>query len=256
MPAHGEFSRSMLGEVSIVVTPNYSALALLVIAAAPLWSQQDAGAVLKSNCLPCHNVRNRSSGLALDSREGVLTGGNRGPAVKPGAPAESLLIRAVAQSGDLKTPPAGRLKEEQVGALRQWISQNAVWPEGAIAEKRPGWDHWAFQPPKRSELPTVKQSAWVRNPIDNFILARLERENVKPSPEADRQTLLRRLSLDLTGLPPTPEEIQSFLADPSPTAYEKTVDRLLASPHYGERWGRHWLDVARYADSDGYTIDA
>src|SRR5262249_9733420 len=121
---------------------------------------------------------------------------------------------------------------------------------------RPGWDHWAFQPPKRSELPTVKQSAWVRNPIDNFILARLERENVKPSPEADRQTLLRRLSLDLTGLPPTPEEIQSFLADSSPTASEKTVDRLLASPHYGERWGRHWLDVARYADSDGYTIDA
>src|SRR5262249_50364841 len=148
---------------------------------------------------------------------------------------------------------AGRLKEEQIAALRQWISQNAVWPEGASAEKRPGWDHWAFQPPKRSELPTVKQSAWVRNPIDNFILARLERENVKPSPEADRQTLLRRLSLDLTGLPPTPEEIQSFLADPSPTAYEKTVSRLLASRQYRERWGRACLHVDRPTDSASYT---
>ena len=238
------------------MTPNYSALALLVVAAVPLCAQQDADAVLKSNCLPCHNVRNRSSGLALDSREAVLTGGNRGPAIKPGAPDESLLIRAVEQSSDLKMPPAGRLKDEQIATLRQWIAQNAVWPDAAVTGKRPGWDHWAFQTPKRSEAPAVKQSAWVRNPIDNFILARLERENVKPSPEADRPTLLRRLSLDLTGLPPTPEEIQSFLADASPAAYEKAVDRLLASPHYGERWGRHWLDVARYADSDGYTIDA
>src|SRR5258708_26207938 len=121
MPAHGKPRRSILGEVSIVVTPNYSALALLVAAALPLCAQQDADAVLKSNCLPCHNVRNRSSGLALDSREGVLTGGNRGPAIKPGAPAESLLIPAVEQSGDLKMPPAGRLKEEQIAILRQWI---------------------------------------------------------------------------------------------------------------------------------------
>jgi hypothetical protein len=248
----------MLRGVRAVIT------AILVFASVPLSAQQNAGAfftdrvqpVLKTNCLPCHNQRNRSSGLALDSRESMLTGGNRGSAVKPGAPGESLLIQAVEQKGDLKMPPTGRLKEEQVAVLRQWIEQNAAWPEETVTKKRPGWDHWAFQPPKRSELPAVKESAWVRNPIDNFILARLEREKVKPSSEADRNTLLRRLSLDLTGLPPTPQEIQDFLADTSAQAYEKAVDRLLASPHYGERWGRHWLDVARYADSDGYTIDA
>lgn len=240
-----------------------SSAALLVFAAGALCAQQNAGdlfentvrPLLKTNCLPCHNQRNRSSGLALDSREGMLTGGNRGAAVKPGAPADSLLIRAVEQQGDLKMPPTGRLKDEQIAALRQWIEQKAVWPEEAAAQKRRGWDHWAFQPPKRAALPTVKESGWVRNPIDNFILARLESENIKPSPEADRNTLLRRLSLDLTGLPPAPNEIQDFLADRSPDAYEKVVDRLLDSPHYGERWGRHWLDVARYADSDGYTID-
>src|SRR5437867_220480 len=244
---------SMLRDMSHV-----AAAALLLLAAAPLCAQQDAGSVfensvqplLKTNCLPCHNQRNRSSGLALDSRESMLAGGNRGAAIKPGAPAESLLIRAVEQQGDLKMPPKGRLQDAQIAVLRQWIDGNAVWPEADVAKKRPGWDHWAFQPPKRSEVPAVKASTWTRNPIDNFILARLERENVKPSPEAGRNTLLRRLSLDLTGLPPTPEEIQSFLADTSSAAYEKAVDRLLASPHYGERWGRHWLDVARYADSD------
>src|SRR5712692_6230345 len=129
MPARGKLSRSILGEVSIVVTPNYSTLAILIMAAVPLCAQQDADAVLKSNCLPCHNLRNRSSGLALDSRDAALTGGARGPAIKPGAPDESLLIRAVEQSGDLKMPPAGRLKDEQIAILRQWISQNAVWPD-------------------------------------------------------------------------------------------------------------------------------
>src|SRR5204862_762929 len=187
--------------------------------AGSLTAQQDAASffehnvqpVLKSNCLPCHNKKNRSSGLALDSRESMLTGGNRGPAVKPGAPAESLLIRAVEQQGDLKMPPKGRLKDEQVAILRQWIEHNAAWPEEAVTKKRPGWDHWAFQPPKRSAIPAVKDSAWIRNPIDNFILARLERENIKPSPEVGRNTLLRRLSLDLTGLPPSAKEIQDFL---------------------------------------------
>lgn len=217
--------------------------------------QNSVQPLLKSNCLVCHNQRNRTSGLAMDSREGLLAGGNRGAAVKPGAASESLLIRAVEQSGELKMPPGGRLKEGQIAILRQWIEQNVAWPEQEAAKQRPGANHWAFQAPKRPDLPKIKDAQWVRNPIDNFVLARLEREGVKPSPEADRNVLLRRLSLDLTGLPPSPQQIRDFLSDNSPNAYEKVVDQLLASPHYGERWGRHWLDVARYADSDGYTID-
>ena len=213
--------------------------------------------ILKANCDVCHNSANRSGGLALDSRENVLKGGDRGPAAKPGAPAESLLIRAVEQTGEVKMPMGRpRLKDEDIAALRQWIEQKLPWSDGAISAKPRNWDHWAFQPPQHPPLPAVSNARWVRNPIDNFILARLEREKVQPSPEADPATLLRRVSLDLTGLPPTPEEMKSFLADRSPNAYEKVVDWLLASPHHGERWGRHWLDAARYADSDGYSIDA
>jgi mono/diheme cytochrome c family protein len=212
--------------------------------------------VLRANCIACHTQRNRTSGLALDAREEILNGGNRGPAVKVGSPGESLLIAAVEQRGDLKMPPTGRLKEEQITVLREWIERGLPWPASAAPKPKPGWDHWAFQPPKRLDPPAVRDRAWVRNPIDNFVLARLERENVKPSPEASKATLLRRVHLDLTGIPPTAAEVAAFLADASDGAYEKVVDRLLASPHYGERWGRHWLDLARYADSDGYTIDA
>jgi hypothetical protein len=152
-------------------------------------------------------------------------------------------------------PPGSRLTNEQIDLIRRWIDEGAVWPEEGAAKRRPGWDHWAFQVPRRPTAPKVRNSAWVRNEIDTFILSRLEAEHIQPSPEADRNTLLRRVSLDLTGLPPAPTEIEDFLADKSANAYEKVVDRLLASPHYGERWGRHWLDLARYADSDGYTID-
>ncbi len=217
--------------------------------------EENVRPLLKAKCEACHNQKNKSSGLSLDSRESVLTGGNRGPAVKPGAADGSLLIRAIEQKSDLKMPPGGRLKDDQIAAIRQWIDAGLVWPEAAVAKKRPGWDHWAFQTPRRPDAPAVKNSAWVRNEIDKFILARLESEHVKPSPEADRNTLLRRVSLDLTGLTPSPKEVADFIADKSLNAYEKVVDRLLASPHYGELWGRHWLDVARYADSDGYTID-
>ncbi len=230
-------------------------LAFLFVAVTRLYSQPGVLPILKQSCQPCHNQRLRTSGLALDSREDMMAGGNRGPSVKPGLPGESMLIQAVEQSGDLKMPPNSKLKPEQIAELKQWVAEGAKWPEQTTAKPRPGADHWAFQLPKRPTPPVVKTSAWVRNPIDNFILARLEREAVKPSPEADQNVLLRRLSLDLTGLPPSPKQIQDFLADQSPDAYLKVVDRLLASKHYGERWGRHWLDVARYADSDGYTID-
>ena len=211
--------------------------------------------VLRSNCLACHRQEGRNSGLALDSRKEALAGGNRGPAIEPGKPDESLLIRAVEQKGDLKMPPGRKLKDDQIAVLRKWIEQGAEWPVDTTAKKPKGWDHWAFQAPKHSDAPTVQNSGWASNAIDRFILARLEREGVAPSPAADKYTLLRRVSLDITGLPPTLAELQAFVNDRSPQAYEKVVDRLLSSPHYGERWARHWLDLARYSDSDGYTID-
>ncbi|MEX2261211.1 MAG: PSD1 and planctomycete cytochrome C domain-containing protein [Bryobacteraceae bacterium] len=212
--------------------------------------------ILASSCTGCHNARTRTSGLSLESREALLEGGNRGPAAMPGKPGESLLLKAVHQSGDLKMPPAGKLKDEQIAALSKWIEAGLPWPaeKAKIAEQSQS-GHWAFQPPKRHPAPAVKDAAWPRNAIDNFILAKLEANSLAPSPEADQATLLRRVSLDLTGLPPSPKEVEEFLADKSPEAYERAVDRLLASPHYGERWGRHWLDVARYADSNGYNID-
>ena len=229
----------------------------LLLLTAPLCAQpaSPAVAVFKTACVSCHNSKLRVSGLVLENREGILTGGKRGAAAQPGAPDASLLMRAVEQSGDLKMPPGGRLRDEQIAGLREWIRQGMIWPTEE-AKKPAGRDHWAFVPPRHPTVPEVRDAAWVRNPIDNFILARLEQQGVKPSPEADRNTLLRRLSLDLTGLPPAPQEIRDFLSDKSPDAYEKVVDRLLASPHYGERQARRWLDLARYADSDGYTIDS
>jgi hypothetical protein len=212
--------------------------------------------ILRNDCEGCHNASNKSGGLSFESRESVLKGGNDGAVVKPGAPGESLLIQAVEHKGKLQMPMGKpQLASEDIAVLRQWVEQNLPWSAAAAGKPR-NWDHWAFQPPKRPAVPAVTQKSWVRNPIDNFVLARLEKEHLQPSPEADRATLLRRVSLDLTGLPPTPQELQAFLRDKSKNAWEKVVDRLLASPHYGERWGRHWLDAARYADSDGYSIDA
>ncbi|MCU1325938.1 MAG: cytochrome [Bryobacterales bacterium] len=213
--------------------------------------------LLRANCEACHSAANKSGGLALDTREAVLTGGKRGPAVKlDAAPQDSLLIQAVEQIGDVKMPMARpKLKPEEIAVLRDWISQKLPWAEKKQTQPR-NWDHWSFQVPKRTTPPAVVAKSWVKNPIDNFVMARLEKEKVQPSPETDKATLLRRVSLDLTGLPPSPQEMREFLADKSPKAYENVVDKLLASPHFGERWGRHWLDAARYADSDGYSIDA
>src|SRR5262249_7530599 len=144
----------------------------------------------------------------------------------------------------------------EVGLIRAWVEQGADWPKDAgTGTGTPKSKHWAFQPPKRHAPPKTAQADWMRNPIDAFILARLEKEKIQPSPEADRVTLVRRLSLDLLGLPPAPAEVDAFVKDKRPEAYERLVERLLASPHYGERWGRHWLDLARYADSDGFEQD-
>ncbi len=205
--------------------------------------------ILKTNCLACHTDKNPTSGLSLQSRDMILKGGNRGADPK-------VILEAVKQAGELKMPPGKRLTTEQVSAIEKWVTDGLPMPERMLKAKRLGADHWAYQSPKKSALPEVKQTAWVKNPLDRFVLARLEAANLKPSPEADQATLLRRVSLDLRGLPPTLAELSAFEKDDKPGAYERVVDRLLASEHYGERWGRHWLDVARYADSDGYTIDA
>ena len=210
-----------------------------------------------ANCLACHSHANSTSGLSLESRESILLGGNRGPAIRPGDPEHSRLIQAVMQVGDLKMPPTGKLRTEEIAVLRRWVELGLPWPKTvpSPASPSPRSDHWAFQAIRRSTVPPVENSSWVRNPIDNFILARLETEGLPPSSEADRATLIRRLNLDLIGLPPSIEEVDSFLADKSPQAYAKVVDRLLASPHYGERWARDWLDVARYADTNGFGFD-
>jgi hypothetical protein len=205
--------------------------------------------VLRGNCFPCHSAANSSSGLALDSKEGVSHGGIRGPADK-------FIVEAIRQTGTLKMPPGRKLKPEQIEIIEQWIAAGSPMPERMAKAKRKNADHWSFQPVRKLDPPTVKDTAWVRNPIDQFILTRIEQAGLKPSAEASKSTLLRRVALDLTGLPPTVADVNEFLADTRPDAYEKAVDRLLASPHYGERQARHWLDLARYSDTDGYTIDA
>ncbi len=212
--------------------------------------------ILRANCIACHSGKNVMSGLSLETQESILRGGNRGPVVDRSDPAKSLLIAAVKQTGELKMPPGSKLKQEQIDVLEQWVRDGLPMPEALKKSKRPGADHWAFQAPRRPGLPQTPNQSWAKNPIDLFILGKLNRAKLAPSPEADRTTLLRRVSLDLTGLPPTLKELEEFLNDQGPDAYERVVDRLLQSPHYGERWGRHWLDLARYADTDGYTIDA
>lgn len=213
--------------------------------------------ILAANCFSCHGPEKNSGQLRLDAKQLALKGGVSGPAIVPGNSQKSYMLQRILGHGDEAQMPIGKppLTAPQVAIIRSWIDQGAVWPEPAAATKASLKQHWAFIKPLRPTLPPVKRAGWVRNPLDHFILARLEQHGLSPSPEATRATLLRRVSLDLTGLPPSPEEVDAFIADQSPNAYEKVVDRLLASPHYGERWGRHWLDLARYADTNGYEKD-
>ena len=203
------------------------------------------------------------SGLRLDLREQSLVGGYSGAVIKPGNSAESKLIHMVAGLKEGLIMPLGgeRLTPGQVGLLRAWIDQGVEWSENTKttqevpkSEKHQS-THWAFIPPEKSLLPRVRNQDWGRNPIDDFVLAKLEAEGVEPSPEAGQSKLIRRVSLDLIGLPPTPEELDRFLKDNQSGAYERLVDRLLASPHYGEKWALQWLDLARFGESDGYQTD-
>lgn len=210
-----------------------------------------------ARCVGCHGEAQQFNGLRLDRKQDALRGGHSGPAILPGNSADSRLIHLVA-GYEVKglMPPAGDpLTAKQVGLLRAWIDQGAQWPEEAAATEESATTHWAYQPRSNPFPPRVSDEDWVRNPIDRFVLARLDREAIAPADEANRRTLLRRVSLDLTGLPPTVGQISAFLADDSPQAYERAVDSLLASPHYGEKWAMHWLDQVRYADSDGYEKD-
>jgi hypothetical protein len=218
--------------------------------------------VLVERCYSCHSAQPRKSkgNLRLDSREGLLRGGDRGPSIAVGDPGKSLLLKAIRHADDdLKMPPKASLPEAQIADFESWIRKGASWPAADAAKEGipppAASRHWAFEPPREGAPPPVKDRAWVRGPIDAFILARLEDKGLAPAPPADPRTLLRRASFDLIGLPPTAEETESFLADPSSDAYERAVDRLLASPRYGERWARYWLDVARYADTTDYDAN-
>ncbi len=217
--------------------------------------------LFEQRCHVCHGAAMQMSGLRLDRKADALKGGHSGAAIVPGDSAGSRLIHLVAGFRvKVVMPPGGpALTPEEIGLLRGWIDQGAKWPEEAAAEAGQAEaaepQHWAWLPRAKGEPPATKQDRWVRNPIDRFVLARLEAEGIAPSETADARVLLRRVKLDLTGLPPTPEEIDRFLADDSPQAYDRLVDRLLSSEHYGEKWAMHWLDQVRYADSDGYEKD-
>ncbi len=215
--------------------------------------------VFANHCVNCHGAKKQQAELRLDTRAGFLKGSDTGPIVVPGKPDQSSLIRAIRHEGELKMPPKAKLPAEAIASLEAWVTMGAPWPETAatttlsVTEVRKR--HWAFQPVRRSPIPEPRTlNPEVLNPIDAFVLAKLEAKGLNPSPEADRRTLLRRLSFDLLGLPTTPEEVAAFEADQRPDAYQRAVDRILASPAHGERWARHWLDVARYADTKGYVF--
>ncbi len=217
--------------------------------------QKQVAPLLTARCLRCHSGSKSKGDLDLTARQALLKGGKTGPALVPGKPADSLLFQRVR---DQEMPPSGKpLTESERQLLHDWIAAGAQWEGPALSpprteELRAGRDWWSFRPIKRPQVPDVSPKAWVRNPIDAFVLAQLQAHRLAPAEEANRRTYVRRVTLDLIGLLPTPEEVEAFVNDRSADAYEKLVDRLLASPHHGERWGQHWLDVARFAESSGY----
>lgn len=223
--------------------------------------------VLANHCYRCHGAERQRGGLRLDSLAAMITGGDSGSALTPGKPDESLLIEAVNYDPfGYQMPPTGKLEEKDIAALTKWVELGAPWPgasaEGVVAagprEKITDEDRafWSFQPLASPEVPNVNDGGWSQTPIDRFIYARLAAEGLEPAEKADPRQLIRRVYFDLIGLPPDPVEVERFAADPSPKAFERIVDELLASPRYGERWGRHWLDLVRYAESDGWRQDA
>ncbi len=222
--------------------------------------------LLKARCLKCHGEEKTRGGLRLTSREAVLKGGDLGPAVSLDKPESSRLLQAIRYKDGLEMPPSGKLEVREIELLTRWVRDGLPWTpgKGEVIGKEPeagkvtpeSRNYWAYRPLQRPAVPPVKNKAWVRTPVDAFILARLEARGLSPAPPADRIALVRRVYYDLLGLPPTPEEVDAFIKDTAPDAYEKLLDRLLASPHYGEKWGRHWLDLVRYAETHGYERDS
>jgi hypothetical protein len=223
--------------------------------------------VLAERCFKCHGEAKQKGGLRLDSAASLLAGGDLGPVIVPGKPEQSLLVKAISHADpELKMPPSKKLPQPQIADLTRWVQMGAPWP-GANVPTSPTTRrgpfqisdrdraHWAFQPVRLPAVPAVADRAWVANPVDAFVLARLEARGLLPNPPATRGELVRRVYYDLTGLPPRPAEVDAFLADTSPRAYENLIDRLLASPRYGEQWGRHWLDLVRFAETNSYERD-
>lgn len=228
--------------------------------------QEQVRPILQEKCVSCHSGEKPQGELRLTSREAVLKGGGSGPAVDLKKHADSMLLSAINYDG-LKMPPQGKLPAKQIDVLTRWVNMGMPWATGDQASLEPkghtgppqvtpeNMKFWSFQPVRRPAVPKVKNARWARNPIDAFVLARLEKEGLKPNAPATRQALIRRAYFDLTGLPPSYEDVQAFLNDKSPNAWETVVDRLLASPAYGEKWGRHWLDLVRYAETNSYERD-
>jgi len=229
--------------------------------------------VLVTKCFGCHGAEKQKGGLRLDSRNSMMQGGDSGPAITPGDPEQSRLIEAIRYGDDLQMPPKGKLRESEISALTQWVKAGAFWPENSassasaassLASSNTGHSQitekdrafWSFRPVATPTPPRLKDDSRVKSTIDSFVFDKLEKAGLKPVPQADKRTLIRRATFDLIGLPPTVEEVEAFLRDDSPDAFARVIDRLLASPHYGERWGRHWLDVARYGEDQAHTFEA
>ena len=211
--------------------------------------------VLAEHCYECHGPKKQRGDVRVDSRDALTKTTDEGPLIVAGHPEKGRLVKAIRHEGEFKMPPKGKLPAETIGNFTTWIKAGAVWPEDKNKSASASWkDHWAFKPVRKTDPPTVKAANWIKTPVDAFVLAKLEANGLTPNPAADRRTLLRRIKFDLIGLPPTFDEIEAFINDKSPDALEKLIDGYLASPHYGERWGRHWLDVARYADNKGYVF--
>jgi mono/diheme cytochrome c family protein len=223
--------------------------------------------ILANKCFSCHGDKVQQSGVRLDSLAAMMKGNSAGPSIVAGNPEKSPLIQVIHYDGKVKMPPTGKLKPEEIAALTEWVKMGAPWPgekvSEAAAQAAKNGDYvitdaqrkfWSFRPIAKQAVPAVTNKAWCKTPIDNFILTKLAKKGLTPAPYADRRTLIRRATFDLIGLPPTMEEIDAFVADKSPDAFSKVVDRLLEDPRYGERWGRLWLDIARYADTKGYVF--
>ena len=260
--------------------PSACSIVIFATMAAPAWSADDAAGlaffetkirpVLVERCHECHqsqqsHQKKPKGGLLVDTRDGIRKGGHSGAAVVPGNVEESLLLQAIlGAEGVVAMPPKGRLSDSTIADFRRWILMGAPDPRHGPAQAKAsapamdkGRDWWSLRPLTRPAVPPVEPAlaSWARTPIDHFVLEKLKEHGLYPAPEADRRTLIRRLSFDLIGLPPTPDEVEQFEHDQTPDAYERLVDRLLASPHYGERWARHWMDVVHFAETHGHDQD-